>query len=270
MPQPRLSLIIKYLKNNRLKEYQAILESALQASYHIISLRDSVMSPVEPAKKYLILRHDVDHISPATRRMHLIEQSMGARASYYFRNQTAEKELMQEIEETGSEASLHFETLADFMKDRGITDRDTLLSVDFKSPCLERLQENIWRFRGEFGIPCLTIASHGEAINLKVGVPNNALTEDISVYDNLGIRLEAYNKDFLSRVSCYISDTVMEENDGYRYGKHPFQAIREAQPLILFLTHPNHWYYSLYQRFRKIVKVMIRKPVDQPEQFKRL
>jgi len=73
----------------------------------------------------------------------------------------------------------------------------------------------------------------------------------------LGINLEAYQKEFISEIAEYISDTVIEENGGFRYGKHPIDVIKKGASPILFLTHPNHWFYSGKQIFRKTIKVML-------------
>ena len=267
----RIELFIEYIKNNRIKEYEIIIDNALKSGYDVISLRDFVENRYDSNKKLLILRHDVDHFSSGTRMMFEVEKKYGVRSSFYFRNSTFEPKLMKEIEEYGSEASLHFEPIADFVKANGIKSKEELFAFkNWEERCLSILKANIDRFRNLLDIPCVTIASHGEYENTLVQTPNNYLTENISTYKFLGIKLEAYNKEFIEQISCYISDVPIEINGGYRYGITPIEAIKRNEPIILFLTHPNHWHYSFFKQIKKLIKVIIKKPINQKEEFKRV
>ncbi len=102
------------------------------------------------------------------------------------------------------------------------------------------------------------------------GVHNNYLTEDVSVYEYLGIELEAYQKEFISEIAEYISDTVIEENGGFRYGQNPLEVIEKGVSPILFLTHPNHWFYSSKQIFRKTIKLMLYGNTFKNDKFTRI
>ena len=267
----RIELFIKYLRNNRIKEYEEIIKLGKHQDYEIISLRDYIENNYDKNKKLLILRHDVDHKSDGTKMMFEIEKKYGVTSSFYFRNSTFEPKLMREIEDYGSEASLHFEPIADFIKANDIKNKEELLKIeDWQNRCLNLLKCNIERFRLLLNIPCITIASHGEYENRLVGIPNNYLTEDISSYKYLGIKLEAYNKDMIEKVTSYISDVPIEINGGYRYGITPFEAIEKGEKFIMFLTHPNHWHYSRVKQIRKLIKIIIKKPVNTKESFKRL
>ena len=252
----RFDTIQKYLKNNRISNYGKILSVANENGYKIISL-ENYLSVKNNSDKLLILRHDIDYISDANLMMFEIEKKYKAKASYYFRNQTIDKELIPLIKEYGSEASLHFETIADYIKEKGIKSKKELFITDFKKECLEILKQDLEHLRKQFQIRCTTIASHGAPENRLIGVNNNYLTEDTSVYEFLGIELEAYQKKFISNLGEYISDTVIEENGGFRYGKHPIDVIEKGVSPILFLTHPNHWFYDRKQIFRKTMKVML-------------
>ena len=268
----RIELFIKYLRNDRIKEYENIIKKALENNYEVISLRDYIEEKYDKNKKLFILRHDVDHFSDGTKMMFEVEKEYGVKSSFYFRNSTFEPKLMKEIENYGSEASLHFETIADFVKANGIKNKEELYShKDWQQRCLNILKSDIERFRNLLDIPCVTIASHGEYENTLVQIPNNYLTEDVSTYEFLGIKLEAYNKEMIEKkVTCYISDVPIEINSGYRYGTTPFEAIENGEKFIMFLTHPNHWHYSRWKQFKKLVKVIIKKPVNQKERFRRI
>ena len=267
----RLKLFIKYLKNSRINEYKEIIQKAKESDYEIISLRDYVEENYNKNRKLLILRHDIDHFSRGTKMMFEVEKKYKVTSSFYFRNSTFEPKLMREIEEYGSEVSLHFEPIADFVKSNpSIKTKEELFKTDFKDKCLKILKSNLDRFRLLLDISCITIASHGEYENSLVKTPNNYLTEDIETYKYLQIKLEAYNKNFIEKVSCYISDVPIEINGGYRYGVTPIEAIDREESFILFLTHPNHWHYSRYKQFKKLVKMILKKPIKIEEEFKRV
>ncbi|MBS9778876.1 MAG: hypothetical protein KGV58_01040 [Campylobacteraceae bacterium] len=267
----RLKIFVLYLKNNRLKEYEEIISEALKNNYEIISLRDYACGNYDKSKKILLLRHDIDYISLATHKMFEIETKYNVRSSFYFRNSTYEPKLMKQIESYGSESSLHFETIADYVKaNLHVKSKEDLFKIDFQQNCLDILRYDIERFRLLCGISCLTIASHGEYENVLVQTPNNFLTENTATYEYLGIKLEAYNKELMKKVTCYVSDCPIENNEGYRYGVHPLEAIKNDEKFIIFLTHPNHWYYDKYGQFVKLVKTLIKRPVYKKENFKRL
>lgn len=271
----RIILVIKQIKNNRLKEYDKIIQIARSKDYEIISLRDYIEKKFNSNKKILILRHDIDHISRATKKMFKIEKKYSANASYYFRNSTFDPKLLKEIEEYGSESSLHFETIADFIKaNPQIKTKEELFRTDFKEKCLNLLLCNIQKFRLLLNIPCTTIASHGEYENRLFKTPNNFLTENISTYKKLDIKLEAYNQDFIEKVTCYISDTSLNVNGGYRYGISPLKAIEKQEPFILFLTHPNHWDYEWSKNIKRnlkiIFRILLKGEIKKEERFKRI
>ena len=267
----RIKLFLNYLKNNRIVEYEAFIKKAKENDYEVISLRDYVEENYDKSKKILILRHDVDHFSDGTKMMFEVEKEYGLTSSFYFRNSTYEPKLMKAIEAYGSESSLHFEPIADFIKaNPEIKNQEDLFKIDFEAKCLALLKANIHRFRLLLDVPCVTIASHGEYENSLVKTPNNYLTEDIDTYKYLDIKLEAYNKEMIDRVTCYISDVPIEINGGYKYGITPFEAIDNNEQFIMFLSHPNHWHYSKWKQFKKLVKVLIQKPTNKKMSFKRV
>lgn len=182
----RLKILRRYIQNNRIAEYEDILAKARDHGYQMLTLENYAKGDYDKGKKVLLLRHDVDHISPGTRAMLNAEQK------------------------------------------------------------------------------------YGEEENGMVGVSNNYLTDDDSVYGDLGIVLESYQQKFIESMGIYISDTVMEYNGGYRYGITPQEAIADGISPILFLSHPNHWKYTHRGQFRKIVKSIIKSPIRTKENFKRI
>jgi len=267
----RLRLFIKYLQNNRIDEYEQIIKKALDYDYQVIGLRDYVEEKYDKNKKLLVLRHDVDHFSDGTAMMFEVEKKYGVKSSFYFRNSTFEPKFMKHIEAYGSEASLHFEPIADFVKANGIKNREELYGFEnWQERCLNILKANLDRYRNLLDISCTTIASHGEYENSLVKTPNNFLTEDISTYNFLNIKLEAYNRELIDKVTCYISDVPIEINGGYKYGVSPLEAIEKEENFIMFLSHPNHWYYGVWQQVKKLIKIILKKPINKKMEFNRI
>lgn len=236
----RVELFIKYLRNNRYVEYRSILQEALRSEFKICSVIDS-LGYLETNSKILVLRHDVDQHSPGTKQLFDIERDLGVTASYYFRKSTLDPDFIAELESKGFEGSFHFETIADFAKERRIESKSELERYDYRAICLERLQKDIEWFRTRTGARCQTVAAHGDPLNRTLKISNNILTDDPKVYPRLGIRLEAYQSEYLTNFTSYISDAALRLNDGYMYGQSPVQAVQSGSGRILFLSHPHLW-----------------------------
>lgn len=270
-----INLLARYLRNDRIKEYEGIIKTLREKGYQMVSLAMYAQGKYNPQDKMIILRHDIDHLSMGTRLMFAVEKKYEAYASYYFRDsqydeRTAEADLMRSIEQYGSEASLHFETIANYGIQGNFATRDELLKKDYIEECSKLLGEELREFRKKYRVPCITIASHGAEYNSKVRISNNILTEDIESYKALGIKLEAYNKAFIESLGVYISDVPIEINNGYRYGISVMDAVNRGVSPILFLSHPNHWHYSYWGQFKKIVKMIIKGPLVIDDQFVRI
>jgi hypothetical protein len=266
----RFELLWRYLLNNRISEYEGILKQAILNGYQLISCRDFVNEKYDPDKKIMILRHDVDYHSKGTNCIFSIEKRLGAKSSFYFRKETFDYKLMEQIEAFGSEASFHFETVAEYIREAEIVSKDQLLKSDFKKIGLKMLHNDLHMLRSHHGFLCETIASHGAEENRRLNISNNILTEDESNYSYLGIKLEAYNAGFIEKIHSYISDCAIEYNRGYRYGVHPYEILKENKEIILFLTHPNHWYYSGYELFKKVIRSFLKGSFYRDDSFKRI
>lgn len=269
----RFVLAVRYLKNNRVAEYEKIIRCALDHGYKVVSLHDyynDMGSEGFKSKKFLVLRHDVDHISPGTLAMAEVEKRLGVSASYYFRKSSEQDFVIDELVGAGFEVSVHFETIADFVKKNNIKNKQQLFKVDFIEVCVAELESHLKWFREKYNVDCKTIASHGERENVLVETPNNYLTEDDTVYCRLGIDLEAYKKEVVDSFDSYISDTVIEINNGYRYGSSPIDEILKGSKKILFLTHPNHWKYDFKSVVRKIIKSFLVGNKKTNDKFKRI
>lgn len=185
----QFKILYRYLFNNRINDYEYILAKAKHHGYQMISMEKYAKGDYDKSQKVMILRHDVDHISPGTRAMLIAEKKYGAIASYYFRWETADYPLMRDIVVAGGEASFHFEIIANLLRiQRGnnYSKEDVLAR---KELFIKLLTKELELFRAYYEVPCLTIASHGAEENRKIEVSNNYITDDEYVYRKLGIIL---------------------------------------------------------------------------------
>src|SRR6185295_3645039 len=83
-----------FLMPSRLGAYRSLLESALAAGYTFISIEaywELIQAgAVDPARRYLILRHDIDTDTATAGVMWRIERSLRISSSYYFRLSTVD------------------------------------------------------------------------------------------------------------------------------------------------------------------------------------
>jgi hypothetical protein len=200
--------------------------------------------------------------------MATMEADLGVASTYYFRLTTGDPCDIKSVKAQGHEVSLHYETIADYAAEHAISDRATMLAGDHLARCGARLARDLDRFRTDTGTPCRTIASHGASLNRQLGVANTILFESFpELAENLGIELEAYDRSYLGKFDCYISDTQWEINDGFRYGRHPLDALSEGIPRIMMLSHPNHWAFTPRPRLRRTIKCLLLGQVSDPTPF---
>ena len=248
-----LSIIFK---NNRLDDYADILQNALNNNYVVCSVSDYYEKYLGgDSKHYLILRHDVDYLTPGTRKMFLIEKKYKVKSTYYFRDNTLDVDLAKAMLQDGFEVGYHYETIAHLMQ-RGTIKNRPDIKVD---SVREEFKEELTNFQNRIGSQIKSCAAHGAPENIRIGVSNNIIFEDIQSKE-LGVEFEAYNIALIDSITSYISDSGIMHNYGFQYaGDTPFEAIQKKENVILFLTHPNHWYLSLFERIKKLVRMIIGK-----------
>jgi len=73
----RLNKIRTYLFNNRIEEYDNILSKAVNRGYKLLSLKDYWLNKEKlKDNRIIILRHDVDYSSLATKLMFELEKNI--------------------------------------------------------------------------------------------------------------------------------------------------------------------------------------------------
>lgn len=107
-----------FLRPSKEDDYKLIIRTAARKGYEfhtVYSFEQIIREGINPEKKYLILRRDIDTADfKILRKMLAIEKEYGARATYYFRWNTINVRLMEEISKSGGEASYHYEEIATY------------------------------------------------------------------------------------------------------------------------------------------------------------
>lgn len=224
-----------YLMPSRLAYYEALLAQAQRAGYGQVSVRALLDAGPASGGRVLVHRHDIDTDLRTTRKLFALERKYQVRASYYFRLSTLDFGLMRDIEAYGSEASYHYEEIADYAK------QHRLHSAAVLRPHLPAIraqfERNFLRIERELGHKLRTVASHGDFANRRLRIINHELLADPQLRARCGIECEAYDEALLSRFDLCISDQPPPE---YYRPLSPFAAIGRLNRLHL-LTHPHQW-----------------------------
>ena len=237
--------LIDVLKHNdRLNYYDLYLKLAKEKGYVITSYADYIENYKGKDQKVLILRHDIDEFNKGDQKIFEIEKRNHVKATYYFRWVTFDKKFIDNLKVAGFEVGLHYETIATYCDKYNIR---TLTKNDI-AKCREILKQEIIRFKSKSGINIKTIASHGAKTNIRLKIQNNLLLEGEN-YSDYGIISEVYDKNILKNyITTYICDIHLYKNFGFAYKANPIDAIMKGDKVIEFLSHPNHWDFSPFER----------------------
>ncbi len=223
-----------YLMPSRLDQYDALLQAASEAGYCQQSVRD-FLRPVPERALTLVHRHDIDSDLRTAAKMFAIEARHGVTASYYFRLSTLDFGLMREIEAYGSEASYHFEEVADFAKRHHIKDAAVVRS---RFPAIRaQFRANLERIEAALARKLVTVASHGDFANRRLKVINHEILSDPAFRARCGIACETYDEALLRQFDLYISDRPHPQ---YFHPMAPGAALGRYRSICL-LTHPVQW-----------------------------
>lgn len=250
----KLFLLKSVLLNDRLKMYSKYINEAKQQGYKVETLGEFYNHYKEDGKHF-ILRHDVDHKGEATRKMFEVEKNLGVRSTYFFRYSTVDKVLIDEMILAGFEIGFHFETIANYIDDNHITNKE---DIDLEK-CKVMLKKEVKEFEEMIEHPVFSLCAHGAPANKKIGISNNVITEERGILKDIGIDYEAYDKTMYEYVDCHIMDQSILYNYGFSYKDTPESSILEGRRNIIFLAHPNHWYLSRFQRIKKIMAFVLGK-----------
>jgi hypothetical protein len=225
---------------SRLAAYRRLLESAQGAGYAVVSIERLwaliESGEMDPAGRYLVLRHDIDTDPGTAGAMLAVEHSVGAQGSYFFRLSTLDLGLAGRITAAGSQVGYHYEELATVAKERRLrTAAEALRHLPEAQALFAR---NLERLRGQTGQALRVAASHGDFVNRSLGLPNWTLLTDPAFRREVGIDLETYDQAFMGHVTSRHSDTHYPR---FWIPTGPAAAISAGEPVVYLLVHPRHW-----------------------------
>ena len=229
-------LYCDYLMPSQIEAYRSIIITAVKAGYAQISVRlyyDMMRQQQILPEKLIIHRHDIDTDLRTTRKIFEIEKEHGIKSSFYFRLSTLDIELMQEIEEYGSEASYHYEELATYAKKNKIKDaasvRDCLPAIR------KNFIDNFSFIEKRTGRKMRTVAGHGDFANRLLKVNNTEILADFFLRQHCGIEVETYDRILMDNIDIYITDRPPPK---FYSPCPPLDAIGRYSRIYL-LTHPK-------------------------------
>lgn len=230
-------LYADYLMPSRLGEYGALLTAAADAGYTQTSVRSfyRALCNGAPRSKLLVHRHDIDSDLRTARKMFAVEAQLGVKASYYFRLSTLDYGFMRDIDASGSEASYHFEEVADYAKRHRIRQADEVRQ--HFAQIKEQFVHNFMQICERLGAPLATVSSHGDFANRRLQLINYELLHDTALRERCGIECETYDQQLLDSFDLYISD---RKPPVYYTPTSPLEAFGKHDCIYL-LTHPVQW-----------------------------
>jgi hypothetical protein len=241
-----------YLMPSRLGEYESLLQLAQAAGYAQLSVRAFFRSLAgAPPASAIVHRHDIDSDLRTAHKMFDIEARHGVTSSFYFRLSTLDFGLMREIEAYGSEASYHYEEVADFAKANHLKDAD---AVRRRFPEIQMaFLQNYERIQDKLAIKLSTVASHGDFVNRRLQVINHEILRDRGFRARCGIECETYDAELLRQFDIYISDRPHPQ---YYHPISPFAALGQYKRICL-LTHPVQWETNWLENTRCNVRRLV-------------
>ena len=229
-----------FLMPSRLGDFRRLLESALKHGYALVSIemlwKLIQTDNVDPAGRYIVLRHDIDTDPGTGEAMWNIEKALGGEASYFFRLSTVDWRLMARITEGGASIGYHYEELATVAKERRLRTREQALRSIPEAQ--ERFAQNLDRMRTSTGQALRVVAAHGDFVNRRLGIANWAILADPAFRREVRVDLEAYDGAFMDRVASRHSDTHYPR---FWIPGEPRAAIASGVPIVYLLVHPRHW-----------------------------
>lgn len=238
--------------SSRLNEYARIVDDALSENYTFLTIAEFhsklVSNDIKETEKYFISRHDIDSDIRTALRFFEIEKKKNIKSSFYFRLSTSDYELIKKINKYGSEASYHFEEIAQFAKNNRIKTKEEI--EDSMNEIRNIFSNNFKNFETQCGYKLYSVASHGDFVNRRLGMPNHMLLNE-EIRRQLDIKVECYDEILLKNYSLMFSDAnypLMCKDISI------YDAIKAGYKVIYLLSHPRNWAANIGVNIRQNVK----------------
>jgi hypothetical protein len=219
----------------RFDSYQRFWLTAQSEGYDIIPLVEWVRDPETlSTQKVLILQHNVDYDTLATRAMAWIDHITGIETTYHLRDWLASESLVSYLRDLGHEVGFRYNALGLYTERMSIFTTEDLTQAVVDS-ARQLLKQNILAFEDRFG-DIATISSFESNQNLLLRVSNSTLTngqnpEDYSV-EGFGTQIAWYEE--------RIKGVITEE--GGDWSPEPLIDTISSQLYPLYvLIHPVEW-----------------------------
>ena len=242
-----------YFMPSRLKEYESILQAVSNEGYEHITIKEyyyRLRTDTLGGQKYFINRHDIDTDVATAKAFFKIEQKYNAKATYYFRRSTLDIALMKSIDAYGSEASYHFEEIAQYCKEHHIKNHEEARHHFEEIKVLFR--ENFQMIEAQTGIKLETVCSHGDFVNRALDLVNYEILKEKHLREDLGICCEAYDKELMESFDSYISDAQYPKF----YTPHSIFEVIGKERVICMLSHPRQWrthfFVNTYDNLKRV------------------
>lgn len=241
-----------YFKKDRLPDYERVLEAFRDAGYKMVGTLGlhKMVNGGGIAGKVFINRHDIDTSPRVAREMFEIEKAVYGHegsVTYYFRDSTIDKKLIRDIDDFGYETGYHYEEIATLEKRKKTKSLDGLMQALPESR--EMFLNDLARFRSDTGSPSMTVASHGDFINVKYKLQNHELLKNETIRKQAGIVVEAYDDSIMKYVEARYADQVLHS----KFSDEVIKGISEGHNVIMALTHPRNWKVDVIANTRENV-----------------
>lgn len=249
-----------YFMKSKLKDYMMIIETAKTNGYKMMGMLDffeylRVHNGVDVNDKILLNRHDVDTSPRVAFKMFNIEKSIyknDGTSCFYFRKTTLDKRVIKAIEDGGFETGFHYETIANYELKRKARCKETLVAEFEKMEPI--FLSELEMYRAKSCTKSISVASHGDFINVKLDLPNYTLLQNLDLRKKAHIKLEAYD----DSVCKYIEARFADHKLGESFCNNVISELQKGTRIIMILTHPRNWaidpFESTRENFRRFIR----------------
>ena len=244
-----------FVPPHNFREYRQILQESKNQGYRFYTLQSFLQEPLTGDSPYIILRHDIDSDPRAALLFAEIEGQLQVVASYYFRRQTWDTQVINTLHRHGHEIGYHYEEMTDFAKAQHLKDKESVLK---HIPEIQRkFAENFSRLRQTVEFELSGVAAHGDFAWKRLDLGNRIFLKDSEFRKQMGIAYEAYDEPLVAKYRNHISDKPSPQ---CFLPESPRQYIQRGES-FLFLSHPRWWHPNPIGNILSDIKVNYQKLV---------